>query len=145
MSLYALAGIFKYVWEPKAKWGWKIEVWPPIWPPFMQRGKGQILTPIAYVFSWPSKIDVAATQSFFYLHNDISVVGNDGDFCLAVFRSKKKNKKKKNCWLVLVYDKENGWQLDRVLWCSYWNVLSKHLPAPADVLCVWERQRGREG
>ena len=22
---------------------------------------------------------------------------------------------KKNCWLVLVYDKKNGWQLDRVL------------------------------
>lgn len=59
---------------------------------------------------------------------------NECDFCLTVFRSK-------NCWLVLVSDKKNGWRLDRVLWCSYWNVLSKHLPARADVPCVCERGR----
>lgn len=62
---------------------------------------------------------------------------NECDFCLTVFRSK-------NCWLVLVSDKKNGWRLDRVLWCSYWNVLSKHLPARADVPCVCERGWGGE-
>lgn len=43
--------IFQYVWEPKAKWGWKIEVWHPIWPLLMQCVKGQILTLFAYLIS----------------------------------------------------------------------------------------------
>lgn len=47
MPLHAMDEIFKHIWEPKAKWRWKIEVWPPTWPPFMRRGKGQILTPIS--------------------------------------------------------------------------------------------------